>query len=111
MLPAFALQLTAVFAVFVTNAVKGTDPPDATVAAAGVTVITTAAETVIWKVCDPATLLESVTLTPKLKVPVVVGVPETLPLLVLSRRSAGSCPDEIAKLYGPVPPPTVSGTL
>src|ERR1700726_2675438 len=99
MLPAFAVQLTAVFAVFVTSAVKGTVPPDATVAAPGVTVIATAADTVIWKVCDPATLLESVTFTPKLEVPVVVGVPETLPLLVLSSRPAGSCPDEIAKLY------------
>ena len=85
-------------AVFVTRAVKGTVPPDTTVAAAGVTVITTAGETVIWKVCDPATLKESVTLIPKLKVPVVVGVPETVPLLVESKSPAGSCPDEIEKV-------------
>ena len=46
-MPVVAVQFTAVFAVFVTSAVKGTVPPDATVAAAGVTVTATAGETMI----------------------------------------------------------------
>jgi hypothetical protein len=40
-------------------------------------------------------LFESVTLTAKLKVPLVVGVPETAPELVLKVSPAGSWPDEI----------------
>src|SRR5258706_2842967 len=95
MVPIVADQLTAVFDVLDTGAVNETVLADSTVAVAGVTVTTTAGETVIWKVCDPATLLESVTLTPKLKVPVAEGVPETVPLVVSGNPPAGS-PPEIA---------------
>ena len=91
-------QVTVRFDALVTVAVNETVPADCTVAVAGVTVTTTAGETAIWKVCDPTTLLESVTLTPKLNVPVVVGVPETIPLVVPSVSPAGSCPDDIAKV-------------
>ena len=98
MVPIVADQVTAVFGVFDTRAVKGTLPADGTVAMVGVTVTTTAGETVIWKVCDPPTLLESVTLTPKLEVPLVVGVPETVPLVVARASPAGSCPEEIANV-------------
>jgi hypothetical protein len=98
MVPIVADQFTAVFGVFDTRALNGTVPADCTVAIAGVTVTTTAAETVTRKVCDPATLLESVTLTPKLDVPVVVGVPETVPVVALRTNPAGSCPDEMAKV-------------
>jgi hypothetical protein len=95
--PVVADQVTVWFDELVTTTVNETVLADSTVAVAGVTVTTTAGETVIWKVCDPATLLESVTLTPKLKVPVPEGVPETVPL-VPSANPAGSCPDEIAKV-------------
>ena len=98
MLPRVADQVTAVFDVFDTRAVKDALPADGTVAITGVTVTTTAAETVIWKVCDPATFLESVTLTPKLKVPAAFGVPEIVPVVALSATPAGSCPEEIAKV-------------
>src|SRR3979411_30062 len=111
MVPIVADQFTAVFGVFDTRAVNATVPADFTVAIAGVTVTTTAAETVTWKVCDPATLFESVTLTPKLDVPVVVGMPETFPVVALRPNPAGSGPDETAKVYGAVPPPTASVTL
>ena len=98
MVPGEADQVTAVFGVFDTRAMNATVPADCTVAIAGVTVTTTAAETVTWKVCDPPTLLESVMLTPKLKVPVVVGVPETVPVVALIANPAGNCPDEMAKV-------------
>ena len=39
--------------------------------------------------------LESVTLRAKVEVPLVVGVPETAPELVLKVSPAGSWPDEI----------------
>jgi hypothetical protein len=91
-------QVTAVLGVFVTRAVNCEVPADGTVAVVGVTVTTIAGEMVAWKVCDPATFLESVTLTPKVKVPAVEGVPETVPLLGLMTNPAGSCPDEIAKV-------------
>jgi hypothetical protein len=49
------------------------------------------------------TLLESTTLTAKLKVPSVVGVPEITPVVVLKVRPGGSVP--LAKLHtnGEVP--------
>jgi hypothetical protein len=104
-------QVTEVFEVFDTSAVREAVPADGTVAAAGVTVTTTAGETVTWKVAEPETLLESVTVTPKLDVPVAVGLPEIVPLDALRTRPAGSSPDEVAYVYGAVPPPTASGTL
>jgi hypothetical protein len=42
--------------------------------------------------------LESVAVTPKLNVPVVVGEPEMVPLLIESVRPAGSCPEDIANV-------------
>jgi len=93
--PSVAAHVTAVLGVFVTSAVKDSDPADCTDAVVGVTVTTTAGETVIWKVCDPATLLESVTLTPKLVVPLAVGDPDTVPVLAARVSPAGNCPDEI----------------
>ena len=47
MVPFVAVQVTPVFVVFETVAVKVTLPPDAMVAVAGVTVTATAADTVI----------------------------------------------------------------
>ena len=82
--------MTEVFGVFDTRAVNGTVPAEGTVVVAGVTVTTTAGKTVIWKLCDPPTLLESVTLTPKLNVPLVVGKPDTVPVVVLRASPAGS---------------------
>jgi len=80
----------------VTLEVKAIVPGDWTDAVAGVIVTATAGDTVIWKVCVPLTFLESVTVTPKLNVPVVVGEPETVPLVVLRVSPEGNCPDEIA---------------
>jgi hypothetical protein len=96
--PSVADHVTAVFGVFVTSAVNETVPADGTVAVVGVTVTMIAGEMITWKVCDPPTLLESVTLTPKLEVPAVEGAPETVPLLALMTSPAGSCPDEIVKV-------------
>ena len=87
--------MTEVFGVFDTRAVNGTVPADCTVEVVGVMVTATAGETVIWKGCDPATLLESVTLTPKLVVPLAVGDPDTVPVLAARVSPAGNCPDEI----------------
>ena len=64
----------------------------------GVMVTATAGETVIVKVCVPVPPLESVAVTLKLKVPVAVGVPETVPVVELRESPAGSCPDEMEKV-------------
>ena len=90
-------QVTAGFDEFVTVEVKATVPADLIVAAVGVTVTATARETVIENVCAPVTPLESVAVTPKLNVPVVVGVPDVVPDEVRV-IPAGNCPDEIAKV-------------
>jgi Na+-transporting NADH:ubiquinone oxidoreductase subunit NqrD len=52
-------------------------------------------------------LVESFAWTVKLKVPVVVGIPEITPALVMF-RPAGSEPFAIDQLYGAVPPLAVS---
>ena len=80
-------------------------------AALGVTLTATAGETVTVKLCDPVTLCESVALTVKLEVPALCGVPETIPLLVLSDSPAGNCPEESANVYGAVPLLAVTATL
>jgi hypothetical protein len=49
-------------------------------------------------------MVESVTLTAKLKVPDVVGVPEIVPLDTPSAKPAGSAPEAILHEYGVVPP-------
>jgi hypothetical protein len=49
-------------------------------------------------------MVESVTLTAKLKVPDVVGVPEIVPLDVPSVKPAGSAPELMLHEYGIVPP-------
>jgi hypothetical protein len=51
---------------------------------------------------------ESVTLTVKLDVPVVVGVPEITPVLGVSLSPAGRVPTEIDQVYGTLPPVAVS---
>ena len=43
--------------------------------------------------------------------PVVVGVPDTVPVFAPRERPAGSCPHEIANVYGAVPPLATTGTL
>jgi hypothetical protein len=48
--------------------------------------------------------VESVTLTVKLNVPAVVGVPEIVPLAAASVRPAGNVPELMLQLYGVVPP-------
>ena len=95
-MPRVADQVTVWFDELVTVEVKATVPGVCTVAVAGVTVTATAGDTVIWKVCVPVTVFESVAVTPKLKVPVAVGEPDTVPLFVPRESPAGNCPDEIA---------------
>jgi hypothetical protein len=51
--------------------------------------------------------LESVTMTVKVKVPTVVGVPETRPVELAMLRPGGSDPAVIDQVYGGVPPVTV----
>jgi hypothetical protein len=48
--------------------------------------------------------VESVTLTAKLNVPAVVGVPEIVPLAAAIVRPAGNVPELMLQLYGVVPP-------
>jgi hypothetical protein len=111
MLPNVVDQVTERLVELLTVGVNRTVPGVCTVAVAGERLTPTAGETVTWKVCVPVRLLESVTVTPKLNVPDVVGIPETVPLDRLSASPAGSCPDETAYVNGAVPPLTASGTL
>jgi hypothetical protein len=46
---------------------------------------------------------ESVTLTVKLEVPAVVGIPEIVPVDAVRVRPAGNAPEVILQLYGVVP--------
>jgi hypothetical protein len=55
---------------------------------------------------DCAGLSASVTVAVKLDVPLVVGVPETTPVVVARVNPAGKLPEVIDQLYGPVPPLT-----
>ena len=63
---------------------------------------TGAADTVMLRVCVAVWALESCTLTVKLEVPAVVGVPVIDP--ELSESPAGRDPDEMDQVYGVVPP-------
>ena len=47
---------------------------------------------------------ESLTVAPKEKLPLAVGVPETTPVAGVRERPAGSEPEEIDQVYEPVPP-------
>src|SRR5258706_12909986 len=91
MVPVVADQVTVRFDAFVTVAVNETVPADCTVAVAGVTVTTTAGGSGIWRIWDPAKLLESLRITPKMNVAGVVGVPGTIPLVVAGCNPAGRC--------------------
>ena len=53
-------------------------------------------------------LLESVTRTVKLVVPVTVGVPEITPPVDSVNPAGNVEPDTNVQLYGPVPPPAVN---
>jgi hypothetical protein len=52
-------------------------------------------------------LLESITCTAKLVVPVLVGVPEITPFVDNVNPAGKLDPDTSAQLYGAVPPPAV----
>jgi hypothetical protein len=58
-------------------------------------------------VCAVGTV-ESITLTVKLNVPAVVGVPEIVPLAATSVRPAGNAPELMLQVSGVVPPLAVS---
>ena len=67
----------------------------------------TAAATVMLNACVAVCrvgAVESVTLTAKLNVPAVVGVPEIVPLAAAIVRPAGNVPELMLQLYGVVPP-------
>ena len=53
-------------------------------------------------------LLESVTCTVKLVVPVALGVPEIVPLEEIVRPAGKVDPDAKLQVYGEVPPPAVT---
>jgi hypothetical protein len=79
--PRDADQVTAIFDVLVTRAVNCAVPADGTVTAAGVTVTLTAGDTMTWKEWVPDCELRSAAETTKLKVPVLLGVPEIIPVV------------------------------
>src|ERR1700719_4602045 len=54
--------------------------------------------TVTTSVCSLDAPLESETETPKLKLPLVVGVPEIVPVLSASDTPNGNCPDTTANV-------------
>jgi len=54
--------------------------------------------TVICNACSFESPLESATETPKLKLPLAVGVPEIVPVLPPRTTPAGSSPDAVEKL-------------
>lgn len=70
---------------------------------------TTGMETVVVAVCTEE--LESITVTPKLKLPADVGVPEIAPEAADKLRPAGSWPEDKLQVYGAVPPAMVSVPL
>jgi hypothetical protein len=55
--------------------------------------------------------LESATETVKLKLPFAVGIPEIVPELAPRTTPAGNWPDAREKVYGAVPPATVTEAL
>ena len=68
-------------------------------------------ETVRVSACAPVLPSASAAVTVKGKAPVAVGVPLMTPVAELRVRPAGSVPLVTAKVYGPVPPPAVTGKL
>ena len=54
--------------------------------------------------CDSAGELLSLTVIVKLDDPLLVGVPEMVPVADENDRPAGNSPEVIAQLYGEVPP-------
>jgi hypothetical protein len=48
--------------------------------------------------------LVSVAVTPIVKLPLAVGVPERMPVFAARLRPAGSCPEVMVQVYGDVPP-------
>jgi hypothetical protein len=99
--------------VLLTSVPNCTVPADPTVAVAGVTVTTTlgAGKTVIWKEWVPTREFTSAAEIAKLKVPASLGFPESAPVVPLRASPAGSCPEEIVKRKGAVPPLTVNAPL
>jgi hypothetical protein len=91
-----ALQLTAMFDALLTSALSCVDPPDCTDRVAGVTVTATAIaalaafDTAICNGWSFDTPFVSTTETPKLKLPLALGVPETTPVLSPSTTPGGS---------------------
>ena len=63
---------------------------------------TTGMETVVVAVCTEE--LESITVTPKLKFPADVGVPEIAPEAADKLSPGGSWPEDTLQVYGAVPP-------
>lgn len=100
MVPGDADHVTATLCVWVTSAVNCDVPDEETVANAGLTVTATAVElaTWIWNDFVACVPVESVASTSKLKLPVVPGVPEIVPVAGLRVRPAGSDPEAILKL-------------
>jgi hypothetical protein len=49
--------------------------------------------------------------TTKLKVPALLGVPDTVPESFAKATPLGNCPDDTANVYGAVPPVTESDPL
>ena len=73
---------------------------------AGVTgATTTGIETVVVADCTEG--LESITVTPKVKLPADMGVPEIAPEAADTLRPGGSCPEDTLQVYGAVPPAMV----
>ena len=73
---------------------------------AGVTGATiTGIEIVVVADCTEG--LESITVTPKVKLPADVGVPEIAPEAAEILRPGGSWPEDTLQVYGAVPPTVV----
>jgi hypothetical protein len=68
--------------------------PDATVAVSGVTATAMLPlfETVTWNACEAEFDVESVAATVKLKDPVLLGIPEMVPVVAPRISPVGSCP-------------------
>ena len=74
-------------------------PPGAAVAVLEVSATVSMLDKMVIEVAKVAVaLLASVTLTVKLEVPAVVGVPDTTPVDAVSVRPAGSVPELIEKV-------------
>ena len=94
--PSLADHFTATSEVLLTSALNCMEPVDGTVAVPGVTFTTIPApvfsKTAVWNGCAPSLPLASCTRIPKLKVPALLGFPESVPLAAPSINPFGSCP-------------------